>query len=70
MWQTDKRKGRQARMVNTILIYIHLAVVFGVGILLCNAETQWIKAFGALNMFVALATAYIYALYHLWVVLC
>jgi len=57
-------------MVNTILIYIHLAVMFGVGVLICNAETPWIKAFGALNVLVASATAYIYALYHLWMVLC
>lgn len=57
-------------MVNTILIYIHLAVMFGVGAMICQAETPWIKAFGALNALVALTTAYIYALYHLWMVLC
>lgn len=57
-------------MVSTILIYIHLAVVFGVGVMLCETETQWVKTFGALNVFVAIITAYIFAVYHLWTVLC
>ena len=55
--------------MNTLLIYMHLAVVFGVGALLCNAETPWIKAIGAFSALVASASAYFYALYSLWMVL-
>lgn len=51
------------------MIYVHLAVVFGVGALLCNAETPWIKAIGAVSASIASASAYFYALYSLWVVM-
>ena len=55
--------------MSTLLIYIHLAVVFGVGALLCNADTPWIKAIGVVSASIASASAYFYALYSLWMVM-
>lgn len=55
--------------MSTLLIYMHLGVLFFVGAILCNAETPWIKAIGAVSGSVASASAYFYALYSLWMVL-
>ena len=55
--------------MNTILIYLHLAVIFSVGAFFISLDRTWSKAFGALNATFALAYAYFYAIYHLWAVM-
>ena len=67
MWQTDKRKGRQERMVKTILIYLHLAVIFIVGgAFLQIDENKLLKWIGGLNVMLASILAYLYAVSQLW----
>lgn len=52
--------------MSTILIYLHLAVLFFVGALFCNFESKWLKTFGVLNAVFATVYAYGYAIYSLW----
>lgn len=52
--------------MNTLLIYVHLAVLFFVGALFCNMEMTSAKTFGVLNAVFAVAYAYGYAIYSLW----
>lgn len=54
--------------MNTLLIYAHLAVLFLVGALFCNMEMTSAKVFGVLNAVFAIAYAYGYAIYNLWMV--
>lgn len=55
--------------MNVLLIYVHLAVIFSVGIMLCNMERIWAKAFGVFNAVFAIIYAYGYAIYNLWAVI-
>ena len=52
--------------MNTILIYLHLAVILSIGIILCGIDNKWVKAFGVLNGIFALVYAYGYAVYSMW----
>ncbi len=54
--------------MSTLLIYVHLAVIFSVGVLFCNMERIWAKAFGVFNAVFATTYAYGYAIYNLWMV--
>ena len=53
--------------MNVILIYLHLAVIFFVGVLLCNFESKVATTLGVLNATFALIYAYGYVVYNLWV---
>ena len=55
--------------MNVILIYLHLAVIFFVGALLCNFKSKVATTLGVLNATFALIYAYGYAIYHLWAVM-
>lgn len=52
--------------MNVLLIYVHLAVILSVGVLFCNMERIWAKAFGVFNAVFATVYAYGYAIYSLW----
>lgn len=52
--------------MSVILIYLHLSVVLSVGVLFCNIENAWAKAFGVFNAVFAIIYAYGYAIYSLW----
>lgn len=52
--------------MNTILIYLHLAVLFFVGALLCNFKSKVATTLGVLNATFAVVYAYGYAIYSLW----
>ena len=54
--------------MSVILIYLHLAVILSVGVLFCNIEMTSAKVFGVLNAVFAIAYAYGYAIYNLWMV--
>ncbi len=54
--------------MNVILIYLHLAVIFGVGAMFVAIESNWAKAFGLLNVTFATIYAYFYAIYQLWLI--
>lgn len=55
--------------MSTLLIYVHLAVIFSVGVMLCNIERIWAKTFGVFNAVFAIIYAYGYAIYNLWAVI-
>lgn len=55
--------------MSTLLLYLHLGVLFFVGALFCNMENKWAKAFGVFNAVFAIIYAYGYAIYSLWQVL-
>lgn len=55
--------------MNVILIYLHLAVLFFVGALLCNFESKVATTLGVLNATFAVVCAYGYAIYNLWAVM-
>ena len=52
--------------MSTLVLYLHLCVILSVGVLFCNIENVWAKAFGILNAVFALIYAYGYAIYNLW----
>lgn len=54
--------------MSTLLLYLHLGVVLSVGVLFCNIENTWAKAFGVFNAVFAIIYAYGYAIYNLWMV--
>lgn len=55
--------------MNTLLIYVHLAVLFLVGALLCNFKSKVATTLGVLNATFAVVCAYGYAVYNLWMVM-
>lgn len=53
--------------MNTILIYLHLVVMFLTGVFFINVfEHPVLKTFGVLNITFAIVCAYIYATSSLW----
>lgn len=49
-----------------LMIYVHLMVIFAVGVLCCNADNKPVKYFGAVNVLWTTIYAYLYAMWSLW----
>lgn len=49
-----------------LVVYVHLAVIFGIGVMCCSAERKPVKYFGAVNALWTSIYAYLYAVWSLW----